>query len=74
MYPMRESIVEPGRVYRTINYGPHLDVFVLGRAQLSRRQRRQSRDQLWAIVLFHRAGADALAEAGAVELAARPGR
>ena len=29
MYPMRESIAEPGRVYRTINYGPHLDVFVL---------------------------------------------
>jgi alkaline phosphatase D len=29
MYPMRESINEPGRVYRTINYGPHLDVFVL---------------------------------------------
>jgi alkaline phosphatase D len=29
MYPMRESIVEPGRVYRTINYGPHLDVFIL---------------------------------------------
>ena len=29
MYPMRESIVEPGRVYRTISYGPHLDVFML---------------------------------------------
>jgi len=29
MYPMRESIIEPGRVYRTINYGPHLDVFML---------------------------------------------
>ena len=29
MYPMRESIVEPGRVYRTLNYGPHLDVFML---------------------------------------------
>ena len=29
MYPMRESIVEPGRVYRTLRYGPHLDVFVL---------------------------------------------
>lgn len=29
MYPMRESIVEPGRVYRTINYGPHVDVFML---------------------------------------------
>src|SRR5260370_7310033 len=29
MYPMRESIVDPGRVYRTLNYGPHLDVFML---------------------------------------------
>jgi alkaline phosphatase D len=29
MYPIRESIAEPGRVYRTINYGPHLDVFML---------------------------------------------
>ncbi|NEV00291.1 alkaline phosphatase D family protein [Bradyrhizobium uaiense] len=29
MYPMRESIVEPGRVYRTLSYGPHLDVFML---------------------------------------------
>ncbi len=29
MYPMRESIVEPGRVYRTINYGPLVDVFML---------------------------------------------
>jgi alkaline phosphatase D len=29
MYPLRESIAEPGRVYRTIHYGPHLDVFML---------------------------------------------
>src|SRR5690242_1476290 len=29
MYPMRESINEPGRVYRQISYGPHLDVFML---------------------------------------------
>ena len=29
MYPLRESIVEPGRVYRTIKYGPLLDVFML---------------------------------------------
>src|SRR5947207_7180686 len=29
MYPMRESIVEPGRVYRKLSYGPHLDVFML---------------------------------------------
>src|SRR5947207_10861335 len=27
--PMRESIVEPGRVYRKISYGPLLDVFML---------------------------------------------
>jgi alkaline phosphatase D len=26
---MRESITEPGQVYRTLNYGPHLDVFML---------------------------------------------
>jgi alkaline phosphatase D len=29
MYPMRENIAEPGRIYRTIHYGPHLDVFML---------------------------------------------
>ncbi|WP_065753892.1 alkaline phosphatase D family protein [Bradyrhizobium paxllaeri] len=29
MYPIRESITEPGRVYRTLYYGPHLDVFML---------------------------------------------
>ena len=29
MYPMRASIAEPGRIYRTLNYGPHLDVFML---------------------------------------------
>ena len=29
MYPLRESIVEPGRVYRKLSYGPHLDVFML---------------------------------------------
>jgi alkaline phosphatase D len=29
MYPMRESIVEPGRVYRKLGYGPHLDIFML---------------------------------------------
>src|ERR1700709_2385945 len=28
MYPMRESINEPGRLYRTLSYGPHLDVFM----------------------------------------------
>jgi len=29
MYPMRESIVEPGRIYCNISYGPHLEVFIL---------------------------------------------
>src|SRR5471030_319490 len=29
MYPMRESLNEPGRVYRALSYGPHLDVFML---------------------------------------------
>src|SRR6202040_752467 len=29
MYPIRESLNEPGRVYRALNYGPHLDVFML---------------------------------------------
>jgi alkaline phosphatase D len=29
MYPMRESLNEPGRVYRVLGYGPHLDVFML---------------------------------------------
>ncbi len=29
MYPLRESIVELGRVYRSIGYGPRLDVFML---------------------------------------------
>jgi alkaline phosphatase D len=29
MYPLRESIVEPGRVYRKLSYGPLIDIFVL---------------------------------------------
>jgi alkaline phosphatase D len=29
MYPIRENLNEPGRLYRTIKYGPHLDVFML---------------------------------------------
>ncbi len=29
MYPMRESLNEPGRVYRLLSYGPNLDVFML---------------------------------------------
>jgi alkaline phosphatase D len=27
--PMRETLTEPGRVYRKISYGPLLDVFML---------------------------------------------
>ena len=27
--PMRDSIVEPGRVYRKFSYGPLLDIFML---------------------------------------------
>ncbi len=29
MYPTRESLAEPGRIYCNINYGPHLEVFIL---------------------------------------------
>ncbi len=29
MYPLRLNYAEPGRVYRVLNYGPHLDVFML---------------------------------------------
>jgi len=29
MYPIRANMAEPGRVYRTLHYGPHLDVFML---------------------------------------------
>ena len=29
MYPVRVNPAEPGRVYRTLNYGPHLDIFML---------------------------------------------
>jgi alkaline phosphatase D len=29
LYPMRETLAEPGRVYRKIGYGPLLDVFML---------------------------------------------
>src|ERR1700749_4937150 len=43
MYPMRESIVEPGRVYRTLSYGPHLDVFMLSRAAIAALTGRASR-------------------------------
>lgn len=29
MYPIPANVVEPGRIYRTVNYGPHLDIFML---------------------------------------------
>ena len=29
MFPIRTSATEPGRIYRTISYGPHLDIFML---------------------------------------------
>ena len=29
MFPIRTSASEPGRIYRTIAYGPHLDIFML---------------------------------------------
>jgi alkaline phosphatase D len=29
MYPIRDSLNEPGRVYRTLSYGPHLEIFML---------------------------------------------
>jgi alkaline phosphatase D len=29
MFPIRSSVAEPGRIYRSISYGPHLDIFML---------------------------------------------
>lgn len=29
MFPIRGSLAEPGRIYRTLSYGPHLDIFML---------------------------------------------
>jgi alkaline phosphatase D len=29
MFPIRTNAAEPGRIYRTISYGPHLDIFML---------------------------------------------
>ncbi len=46
MYPMRESIVEPGRVYRTLELRPASRRLHAGRAQLSRPQRSEPADQL----------------------------
>jgi alkaline phosphatase D len=68
MYPMRESIVEPGRVYRTLNYGPHRRLHA-GRAQLSRPQRAEPADQLRPRRLLPRRRSARMAEAGAAELA-----
>jgi alkaline phosphatase D len=59
MYPMRESITEPGRIYRTLNYGPNL----------SRAEWAEPADFLWVRELFRRTGAIGLAETGPVEFA-----
>ena len=53
MYPMRESIAEPGRVYRTINYGPHLDVFMLDERSYRGPQWSESANSLRPRCLFH---------------------
>jgi alkaline phosphatase D len=29
MFPIRSSVAEPGLIYRSISYGPHLDIFML---------------------------------------------
>ena len=73
MFPMRESIAEPGRIYRTIPYGPHLDVFMLDERSYRGRQR-QPADHLRSGKLFSRAGATGLAEALAARTRAPPGR
>ncbi len=69
MYPMRESIVEPGRVYRTLSYGPHLDVFMLDERSYRGAQRSEPADRLRSRQLLPRTRPARLAEAGAVEFA-----
>ena len=69
MYPMRESIVEPGRVYRTLNYGPHLDVFMLDERSYRGPNGPNQQTELWSRQLFSRARPAGLAEARAVEFA-----
>ena len=69
MYPMRESLTEPGRVYRTLNYGPHLDVFMLDERSYRGPNGPEPADHLRARQLFHRARPAAVAEARTAELA-----
>ena len=69
MYPMRESIVEPGRVYRMLTYGPHLDVFMLDVRSYRGPNGPNRQDELWSRQLFPRAGPAGVAETRAAELA-----
>ncbi len=69
MYPMRESIAEPGRVYRTLNYGPHLDVFMLDERSYRGANGPNQQDRLRTRKLLSRTCATRLAETGAVEFA-----
>ena len=69
MYPMRESIVEPGRVYRTLNYGPHLDVFMLDERSYRGPNGPNLQTSLRPRQLFPRTRPARLAEARAAELA-----
>ena len=69
MYPMRESIVEPGRVYRTLNYGPHLDVFMLDERSYRGPNGDNLQTELRPGQLLPRARPARLAEARSAELA-----
>ena len=69
MYPMRESIVEPGRLYRTLNYGPHLDVFMLDERSYRGPNGAEPADRLRSRKLLPRPRPARLAEARAVEFA-----
>lgn len=65
MYPIRTSAQEPGRIYRTIHYGPLVDVFMLD----ERSYRGPNGDNLqtsYGRGLFHRSGPARLAEARTV--------
>ena len=66
---MRESIVEPGRVYRTLNYGPHLDVFVLDERSYRGPNGANLQTAYGPDELFPRPGPARLAEARPAELA-----
>ena len=74
MYPMRESIVEPGRVYRKISYGPHLDVFVLDERSYRGPNGANLETEYGPTQLLPRPGSDRLAEARRCSIRARPGR